>query len=299
MLDFSKFKPMKPPGGQLNIDDVKYPVWASIKYDGYRVAIHSGRTWLNSLREVDNEHTRNVLTRNSGILDLYDGELTVGDLHDPKCFNNCQSAFSSYEGEPDFTFWVFDRIHHLSYEDRFLSYEHRPLHYLPFVKVVEQTLISDREQLDRYVEKVLAAGHEGVMLRGKYSKYKFGRATFKTQEILRIKPLETGEATVIGFECEYENTNPRELDNHGNTKRSSHAAGRVAKDTLGKLVCADPNFGEIKLNGFTDALADEIWRNKDKYIGKLAHYTYQAHGTTDKPRILKFKGFRDAGDMTK
>lgn len=291
------FKLMKPPSGTLDLDTIIYPKLASIKYDGYRVAVKFNRTWLNSLREVDNLHTRNLLMKYSHILDCYDGELTVGDITDPECFNNCQSAFSKVSGEPDFTFWVFDRLTEGTYEERFL--DHDPDECIPsFVKFVEQKSIDNRDQLNEYVQKVLEEKHEGVMLRDKNSYYKFGRATNKLQQILRIKPMETSEAIIIGFEPEYENTNEKTVDNHGNSKRSSHKDGKLQKDTLGKLLCLHPIFGKIKLSSFTQEMAYAIWTHQEYYLGKVAHFSYQAHGTIDKPRLPKFKGVRNEGDMS-
>jgi DNA ligase-1 len=297
MIDFTKFKPMKPPSGTLNIDDVIYPKRGSIKYDGFRVVIMNGRTWLNSLREIDNLYTRKTLEFYSDILDKFDCELTVGDVTDPECFNNCQSAFSKVTGEPDFTLWVFDRVSEGSYSERFLKFQ-KLNDYPKFVKFVSQVNINSREELDFYQELVINDRHEGIMLRDSRSNYKFGRATFKSQEILRIKPMETDEAIVIGFEPAYENTNEKTVDNHGNSKRSSHKSGKVVKCTLGSLICTHPKFGEIKLSSFTAKYALVIWEHQDYYLGKLATFSYQAHGTTDKPRLPKFKGFRVEGDMS-
>ncbi len=294
-LDFSKLRLMKPPSGTLDIDDVIYPCYASIKYDGFRTGVLNGRTYLNSLREVDNLHTRKMLEKHSKVLDKFDGELTVGNLTDATCFSQCQSAFGATDGEPDFTFWVFDRIDVGAFETRWLNFDKRKLP--SFCKVVECELIRNRRQLDLYVKKRIAEGHEGVILRRPGSLYKFGRATFKTQEVLRIKPMETGEAVVTGFECEYLNTNAKEKDATGKSKRSAAQAGKVAKDTLGVLLGKCKKFGDIRVSGFTDDMADEIWRNKKKYMKAVFTYSYQGHGTVDKPRILKFKGFRSKSDL--
>lgn len=289
------FRPMKPPSGTLSLDDVKYPCYGSIKYDGFRVAIKDGKTVLNSLRELDNVHTRNMLTSVPELAD-HDGELVILPLNDNKCFNRCQSAFRAAGGEPDFCFVVFDRVAEGSFEDRWVKFT-KP-NYPAWVMVDEPVLIENRGQLDAYVEKVLNDGHEGAILRRPEGQYLFKRATFKTQELLRIKPMETREAVIVDFECEYANTNAAETDNLGHTKRSSAKEGKVAKDTLGKLICDDDRFGRISISGFSDDLADEIWRNKDKYRGELATYAYQEIGSIDQPRLAKFKGIRALADMS-
>lgn len=290
----SKFKPMKPPTGTLDINTVRFPCYASIKYDGFRVAVREGRTVLNSLRELDNVYTRTLLACPE--MEGYDGELVILPLNDNKCFNRCQSAFRAAKGEPDFRFVVFDRITEGSFKERWVEFDHPA--YPEWVMVDRPVLIETREQLDAFVEDVLADGHEGVILRDPEGDYIFGRATFKNQTLLRIKPMETDEIRITGFICEYANTNTMERDNRGYAKRSSAKEGKVAKDTLGKLIGISEKWGEVVVSGFDDATADEVWRNKEKYIGGYATYAYQAIGSIDKPRIAKFKGFRFVGDMS-
>ena len=287
------FRPMKPPQGVLNLDDVKFPCYASIKYDGFRLAIKGGKTVLNSLRELDNEYTRKMLEEAN--LEDHDGELVILPLNDNKCFNRCQSAFRAAKGEPDFRYIVFDRSVDGTFEDRWVNWT-KP-NYPEWVIVDEPVLIETREQLDEYVEQILADGHEGVILRQPSGLYVTKRSTFKSQELLRIKPMETAEGVIIGFECEYANTNQMERNNLGYAKRSSAKSGKVAKDTLGNLICMTEQWGEVKVSGFSDDFADEVWQNKEKFLGEFATFAYQGIGSVDKPRLLKFKGIRCKEDM--
>lgn len=289
------FRPMKPPTGTLDLNDVKYPCYASIKYDGFRVAIKDGKTVLNSLRELDNVHARNKLT-SIPELEAHDGELVMLPLNDNKCFNRCQSAFRAAKGEPEFHFVVFDRINELTFEERWVS--HTKSDYPDWVIVDTPVKIENREQLDMYVDEVLADNHEGVCLRQGDSLYVYGRATFTKQQLLRIKPMETAEGEIVDFECEYENTNEATVNALGRSKRSSAKDGKVAKDTLGKLICKTERWGLCKISGFSDDFADEVWQNKEKYRGELAHFNFQEIGSIDQPRLAKFKGIRARADMT-
>lgn len=292
----SIFKPMKPPTGTLNIDDVRYPCYGSIKYDGFRTAIKGGKTVLNSLRELDNLYTRRMLMECPELND-HDGELVMLPLNDNGCFNRCQSAFRRASGEPDFRFVVFDRaVEGLTFEERWVNFQ-KPT-YPSWVMVDDPVLILDRTQLDAFIEWVLGNGHEGVILRQPNSKYKFGRGTFKEQQLLRIKPMETAEGEITGFVCEYENTNPAEINALGRSRRSSAKDGLVPKDTLGKMICLTERWGEILISGFSDAFADEVWRNKEKFLGEFATFNYQEIGSIDQPRLAKFKGIRSRSDMS-
>lgn len=291
----STFKPMKPPTGVLNLDDVKFPIYGSIKYDGFRTAIKDGKTVLNSLRELDNLHTRNKLTSLPS-LEGYDGELVILPLNDNKCFNRCQSAFRAAKGEPAFHFVVFDKINELTFEERWVKAGHPE--FPDWVIVDTPILLENREQLDQFVEEVLSDGHEGVCLRRPETKYKFGRGTFKEQQLLRIKPMETAEGEIIDFVCEFENTNEASINALGRSKRSSAKDGLVAKDTLGKFVCMTERWGKVMISGFSDEFADEVWQNKGKYLGQLATFNYQEIGSIDQPRLAKFKGIRARADMS-
>jgi DNA ligase-1 len=290
----SVFRPMKPPQGQLDLNSIQFPCYGSIKYDGFRLAVKNGKTVLNSLRELDNLYTRKLIEEAS--LEDHDGELVILPLNDNKCFNRCQSAFRAAGGEPDFRFVVFDRSVPGTFEERWVNWK-KPK-YPKWVMVDKPVLLENRQQLDAYVDKILADGHEGVILRRPDGQYITKRATFKSQEVLRIKPMETDEGTIVGFECEYANTNQAEQDNLGHTKRSSAKAGKVAKDTLGKLILNTRRWGEVKVSGFTDDFADEVWRNQAKYLGDLVTYSFQLVGSLDKPRLLKFKGIRARADMS-
>ena len=287
------FKPMKPPQGQLDLNDVKFPCYGSIKYDGFRLAVKNGKTVLNSLRELDNRYTRKLIEEAN--LEDHDGELVILPLNDNKCFNRCQSAFRAAGGEPDFRFVVFDRSVPGTFEDRWLNWP-KP-NYPAWVMVDEPVLLENREQLDAFVDQILADNHEGVILRRPDGTYLTKRATFKSQEVLRIKPMETDEGTFVGFECEYANTYQQEQDNLGYTKRSSAKSGKVAKDTLGKMILNTERWGIVKVSGFTDEFADEVWQNQDKYLGEPVTFSFQAIGSVDKPRLLKFKGMRSRSDM--
>lgn len=290
------FRPMKPPTGVLNIDDVIYPCYASIKYDGFRVAIKDGKTVLNSLRELDNIHAREKLTAEPTLAD-HDGELVMLPLNDNKCFNRCQSAFRAAGGEPEFHYVVFDIINELTFEERWINTPKAK--YPDWVIVDTPVKIENREQLDIFVDEVLADNHEGVILRQGGARYVYGRGGFKKQELLRIKPMETAEGEIVDFECEYENTNEAVVNALGRSKRSSNQEGLVPKDTLGKMLVKTERWGIVKISGFSDAFADEVWRNKEKFLGEFATFSYQEIGSIDQPRLAKFKGIRAKSDMTK
>ena len=81
--------------------DIRYPVLASPKIDGIRCLIVNGKAVTRSLKPIPNEHIRSMLEKYAP--DGADGEIVVGDS-----FNATTSAVMSRDGEPEFTYFIFD-----------------------------------------------------------------------------------------------------------------------------------------------------------------------------------------------
>jgi DNA ligase-1 len=93
--------------------------------------------------------------------------------------------------------------------------------------------------------------------------------------------------------------NDKQVNELGNSFRSSHKDNLMAMDTLGALVVRDIKTG-IEFNigsGYTQEVRDEIWANRDKYLGKLAKYKHFEIGVKDKPRFPVFIGMRSEIDL--
>jgi DNA ligase-1 len=144
------------------------------------------------------------------------------------------------------------------------------------------------------------------MLRKICGRYKQGRSTAKEGILLKLKPFEDSEAIITGFEELQHNENEQFTSELGYSKRSSQQAGLVGGNTLGKFLVTgtqEEHFGGVEFKvgsglGLTQALRQEIWDNREKYLGKLIKFKYQKIGSIDKPRIPIFLGFRDASDMS-
>lgn len=274
------------------IENIKYPCYASIKLDGIRCVTFAGEAKSRSLKPIPNRYIRSEIKRLG--LDGFDGELLVGNA-----FHEATSGIMSEDGEPDFRFYVFD---HFLYPER--GYLER-LAYLrllpedPRIIPLYPVQCDSREDLEAFLEAALAEGHEGVMVRTAHGPYKYGRSTVKEGYLLKVKPMETGEATVVGFYEQMQNLNEATINALGHTERSDHAENKVGKNTLGGLHVHSKEWGNFDLaTGFTDAQRREIWENPGKYLNKVAHFQFQRHGSKDKPRIPTWKGWRHEEDLS-
>jgi DNA ligase-1 len=289
--------PIRPEKGE-SLAGLRFPVIASPKIDGIRCLVIDEVPHSRSLKPIPNRHVAGLL-RNS-LLNCLDGELLIGDGSD---FQSVTSGIMSRDGEPDFTYHVFD--HFASPND---PYEKRigelhgvvsaAMRRLPFVRLVRTEFIRDLTELEDFTEKCLSEGYEGAMVRNPLGPYKFGRATFKEGYLTKVKPFEDDEATVVGFEEQLENRNESTTNELGRTARSSHQANLFPKGTLGALVLNHPAFGEFNIGtGFDSALRQKVWNNRSAYLGKQVKFRYQTAGMKDKPRIPSFKGFRHTDDL--
>ena len=276
---------------------LKFPILVTPKLDGIRVLKVDGKAVTRKFKEIPNTHIRELLEKH--LPDGVDGEIMT-----PGTFNDIQSKVMSFEGKPEFTFYVFDYVK----KDLDVPYDIRTNDMkdklskikAPFeIKILMPKIINNIEDLLSYEEDCLKNGHEGVMIRTPKGKYKCGRSTPKEQILMKLKRFLDAEATIIGFEEKLHNENIQETDEFGLAKRSSKKDGLIPANTLGALLVQDLKTGiTFGLgSGFDDELKREIWNNRDRYINKIVKYKYQSVGIKNAPRFPVFLGFRSMLDL--
>ena len=277
----------------VDLDKVKFPCYVSPKLDGIRVLGMNGKAMTRSLKEVPNRFIQSVFA--SGIYDGLDGEIIVGPPNAPDVYRVTNSAVMSRDGEPDFTYHVFDRwdMPNARFEDRFTG-----LHELdiPRISIVPHSRMSKEGLLD-VEQKWLEAGYEGVMGRSIDGVYKYGRATMKEGMLWKLKRFADHEYEVIGFEERMHNTNIPTTNELGYTERSSHQAGLVPTGTLGALILKH-DAGPFRCGtGFTDEQRAQIWANRESLMGRMAKIKHFEVGVKTLPRFPVFLDFRAKEDM--
>lgn len=286
-------------------DKVRFPLYASPKIDGIRCLCPEGKAVSRSFTGIANDHIR----RSISIPDLagLDGELVVGPLSAENVFNTTSSAVMGNKVKtPDFEWYVFDDFTdpNMPFDERDACVGERMLTLCkeyPFLRRVETVHVDSWKKLEEFEYIVLELGFEGVITRSPTGVYKFGRSNATQQGMLKLKRFEDSEAQIIGFEELMRNTNPDIRDNLGHAKRSKSQAGLVPGGTLGKMIAVDLLTGiEFKIGmfkGLTNEVKQEMWDNRQNYMGRIVKYQHFAHGAIDKPRHSKFLGWRDKRDM--
>jgi DNA ligase-1 len=246
------------------------------------------------MKAIPNKHIQKCFAETNWN-DNFDGELIVGAANSGTVMRDTTSGVMSHEKIPDFAYHIFD-IWSSS-----LAYKHRLEHMQgvkgllpPWCQVVPATLAKNPKQILDLESVYLEMGYEGVILRNPDSHYKQGRTTLKENNSFKMKRFSDAEATIIGWEPEYLNTNPAETNELGRTKRSTMAVGMKAKERLGALVVKMPNFGVFNIgSGFDQKDRINLWERREELIGKTAKFKYFDVGVKDKPRHPIFLGFRD------
>lgn len=285
-----------------NFEEIRYPVIASPKVDGIRCLNPDGRIVAASFKPIPNDYIRTTLGRFLPI--GADGELCTSSS-----FSKVSSDVMSKEGEPDFTFWMFDyvkdnldkpyyeRLRDMVYWRHYESQDGGgKIKCLPF------KYIHNEQELKKYEEEILKQGFEGVIIRDTQGPYKNGRSTWKEQYLVKWKRFVDSEAEVIGLEEQFSNQNKLEKNELGLAKRSGKKEGKVPTGRLGKFLAKDI-YSRLEFKcgtgqGLTIELREKIWNNQSKYIGRIFKYKYQPHGVKELPRLPIWLGWRDPTDMS-
>jgi len=283
---------------------IQYPVYASPKLDGIRCSIVDGKALSRTLKQIPNKHIYGQLSIKW--LNGLDGELIIGSPTSKTCYTESVSGVMRHEGEPAYTYYVFDchdypdstYRHRWDYLFEMLGNNKRG-HEFQQICLLEQNLLHNEAEMLAYEAAKVEEGYEGIILRSPEAPYKFGRSTVKEGYLLKVKRFEDSDAEIIGFEEEMYNGNEAEVNELGRTKRSSAQAGKVGKNTLGAFHVRDVVSGiEFSIGtGLTAADRQHFWDNRNDYSGKIVKYKFFAVGVKIAPRHPVFLGMRDAKDM--
>lgn len=275
-------------------DTIKTPCIISPKLDGIRCLGFDNKAMSRSLKGIPNRYVQSIFA--SGLFNGLDGELIVGPPNAPDVYRRTNSAVMSVEGEPDFTYYVFDRTDMPGYR-----FDERYARLRGFVAPRTKVLIHVEAKTLRDVlateQLWLGDGYEGVMGRSPGGLYKLGRATMTEGILWKLKRFADAEYEIVGFVERMHNANEATKDALGHTVRSSHQENKMGRGDLGALVLMS-DAGPFNCGtGFTDEERAHIWNNKEHYLGKFAKVKSFLIGKKTLPRFPVWLGLRHEGDM--
>ena len=273
---------------------LRLPAIASAKLDGIRCVITNGLPMSRNGKIIPNRYIQSKLSdpKYEGL----DGELIVGPPSGASVFNRTTSGVMSQDGEPDFTYWVFDN--HLfpaaPFESRVASL--RQFTLPDYITILPHILITSLDQLARYEAMVLEQGFEGVMVRRPDGPYKNGRSTLNEGILLRIKRFKDSEAKIVGLEEGVANLNEATKDALGYTERSTHQANMRKANRVGTIIGEDLHTGQtirISPGRMTQEQRARHWVFQSGCLTRVCKYRFFDYGVIDQPRFATFQAFLD------
>lgn len=293
----------------LDLAKIVYPTGIMPKIDGVRGMNPFGTLLGRSLKQIPNNHTRNLFSGDQYI--GYDGELACGLETDDDLCRKTTSGVMSVNGVPTVVWHIFDlcteSVAHLPYEERYAMMKN----YVEFqqgignlldLQIVPLIIVKSEKELLEWYERWLDMGYEGLIQRHLKGRYKWGRATKNETFYGRIKPYEDTEGELIDvFEAE-ENLNESFIDERGYTKRSSHQANKVGKGMSGSMMVKRLDTGEVVKIGpgkLTHAERIRLWETRHEAIENelIVKFRHFPKGVLIKPRQARFLSWRDDVDM--
>jgi len=267
-----------------------FPILVSPKLDGLRCIIKDGVALSRNLKPFRNAYVQSCL---KDLPTGLDGELIVGEPNQGNVLGRTQSGIMSADGEPDFTFYVFDNWS--SPEDGFVRrFETLSTVHHARVRVVWHKIVNSIEQFIALELETVNAGFEGVMVRGIHGKYKFGRSTHNDQILWKFKRFTDSECLVTGLEEGVSNTNPAELDALGHSKRNHQQDGMVPAGRVGTILVIDQSTGQRLRVSPGEMTAEDrayYWQHQDKIVGQVITVKRFEYGMLNLPRFCTFKAF--------
>lgn len=137
------------------------------------------------------------------------------------------------------------------------------------VKATKHYLLKNRNHMKEIYNDIVSKGGEGIMLRKATSMYEQKRS----KDLLKVKPKYDAEAEILNM-----------IEGKGKDKNSLGAL---------KVKLLKNETKEFKIGtGFTKQLRNNIWKNKNKYIGDVVTFEYKGLTKYGIPRHPAFKRFR-------
>ncbi len=283
-----------------------YPMYSSFKLDGIRGINRSATIVSRSDKPLPSAFVQATY----GQLGThgFDGEMVVRDIRPGNVYKDTFSAVMTHGCTTPVDWHVFDDCSNtaMSFERRYdrLINLHSVLKVTrPEIKLVEQRLVRNWDDILAHEKEALDLGYEGLVVRRRDAPYKYGRSTGPQQYLMAMVRHATSECVILGCYEGLQNTNEPVINSLGYTTRSKHIAQMVGKNTLGGFYVRDYHTGcQFKIGtgeGLDFAARDEVWRNQEKYIGRISKYTFKPYGTDVAPRqpVILWGQWRDPSDM--
>jgi DNA ligase-1 len=298
-----------------------FPIGVQPKIDGVRGLTTEGHLTGRSLKKHKNRFT----TLRYSLPEYADSDGEIAAQHEchPDLCRITSSALGTIKGEP-YTLWhLFDAVNkHVVKAEYYERYKWLENHIksehqrgnMQFACLVPMQVVANVADLRLLHARHLDLGYEGTILRNLTGKRKEGRSTVLEGLLLRIKDFIEAEFVITGITEGDANGNDAQINELGQTFRSSHQANKVPNGMIGSFqgtslgFVTDPQTGLMLIEkdqpltvspGKMDhQMRKHYFENQHLLIGKIAKFKFFPKGIKDKPRFPTFVSLRSPEDMS-
>lgn len=301
-----------------------FPLIVEPKIDGVRALHTTGRFTGRSLKPFKNLHIGTFFGHSA--LAGCDGELAGDRENHPDLCRITSSKTGTIKGEPYLLWWLFDFVTPESKDlpyfhrfdvllrDRFNRIEQEANEVWHHLRLMPYKIVASLEQLLEYEQECLLAGFEGICTRSLKGKHKQGRSTPTEGGLQRIKrfvEFEFKPHTIIEGE---ENQNEAQINELGNTFRSSHQENKVYNGMIGAMlgnvigVVKDPTTGAVLFEDGAEVRVGagcldhnqrrHYLERPNDFFAQISKAKFFPKGIKDKPRFPTWQSFRNNEDIS-
>lgn len=298
------FKPMLADNKQPNLETLKFPQFVSKKMDGVRIIFYKGKILSRSLKEIPNKQLKEKFEPIRKITEKYqiilDGEGYSPKLTFQQIIHFTMTEDLGKDKIPEhLQFYCFDYIEREEFNTPFeirIKNLNSVLWNLPDIfQIVEQKLVNNKKEVESYFEEVLKEGYEGLILKNLQGKYKCGRTTAKENLMYKVKPFISFDAKITSI------VQSTEVNEEAEKKTNELGRSVTSKKKDDRHLIEKASAFWVEYEGkplkvvlaMTDKEKEEVWKNKDSYIGRMIEYKGMQVGAKDVPRHPVMLRFRD------
>lgn len=280
-------------------NELRFPKWASPKYDGIRAIVKEGVLMSRKFKPIRSHQCQEEF----GMLDHVDGELLVGPVFAHDVYNRCQSHIMAENKPADVSYMLFDYTHpdwlDRPFHERYYELE-QLADYWDVYKLAPQEEVNTIDELLECEDRWLTQGAEGLILTDPLAPYKQGRSTWNQQWRVKLKREAQDEGIVVGFVERMTNENEKVTNALGYSERSHHQENKVPCGMVGKFLVEVEGEDEpvsVAPGSFNHEQLVDIWQSKHLYMGSILTFRHFPHGRMKRPRQARAVGFREEDDM--
>jgi len=238
---------------------ITFPAYVQIKYDGYRALTDLSKCLLLTRRMNPIPNVDHIIAELQQIKVGGDGSTSNiyldGELYLPEGVHQLKTALAKGTQKP--VYYIFDMFD-LNGMDMDFSERWNRLKTLMksggkyrYIKLVETYYpVKSAKEIDRYLQKFLKLGHEGLVVRNAAGLYKFGVKSADVQKLVEIK---RGQFEIVGYKA-------------GSDGGGDQVVWILKCHASTKTFCASP-VG-------THTQRRQLLKDADKYIGKKVTVKY-------------------------